>query len=426
MVDTEQTEKEQQPWDHRWNGIGKLTAALVVVWIVALIRLMIADVWDETNALVVFGDEKLSIGAITEFVLTTSVSFWRPPPTFLAALVIRFTEPEVAWRLLRAFNMLLILCSVAILSGVLTRWGGPSSRRTALFSTAVLYSGAGIICGGWFANIFDVTAMFLISIAVRLLSRERFIAAGVLIGAAFFFKETAAMALPFLLLLVAVGRITVRQALNSGIPAAGVGGLYFVLRSEVIPFGSAADTHQFLPTEFLPTVIGIMDAWWRQSMWGAGPGVAGMIFFVASVAAFRTWRARGAFLLFVLAAIVIYWGMFASWQNGVLIHHLTFLPRLLFIPATLSLFVLALDGRRWALPLLLLPILWGGVTTYRRYQGFQRSYKHIYKVARRTGTPLRIYYPWKPLSDPARRIEIGDLPDARMKIDPVNGRLVSR
>lgn len=410
--------------DRAWRNV---TAALVAVWVLAMARLMIADVWDETNGLVVFRPEAAPLAEMVKGVLTRSVGFWRPIPTLFAALVIRFTGFEVAWRLLRAVNMAMMLGTLAILVAALDRWRGPSKERTALFTLTVLFSAAAVICAGWFANIFDVTSMLLIAIGLWLMSRERFLTAGVVIGIGFFFKETTALALPFLLMLFAAGRITFRQMLRTGIPAVAIGAAYFVLRSAVIPFGSAADTHQFLPQDFLPTLAGIIDAWWRQTLWGSGPGIAGMAIFVASLAAFRTWRVRGAFLLFVIAAAVIYWSMFAVWQDHQLIHYLMFAPRLLYVPVTLTLFLIALDGRRWALPLLAIPLLYGAVTTYQRYERFQRSYKHVYKAARRaTDKPLKVYYPMKPLSDPVRGLGIGDIPDAQMKIDPVNGKLVPR
>lgn len=410
--------------DRGWRNV---TVALVAIWIVAMARLMIADVWDETNGLVVFRPEGMPLGVMVKSVLTRSLGIWRPIPTLFAALVIRFTGFEIAWRLLRALNMAMMLGTVAILVSILDRWRGPSKERTALFTLTVLYSAAAVLCAGWFADIFDVTSMLLIAVGLWLITRERFVAAGTVIGAGFFFKETTALALPFLLMLLAAGRITFRQMLRVAIPATAFGVLYFALRSAVIPFGSAADTHQFLPADFVPTLLGIVDAWWRQTLWGSGPGLIGISIFVASLAAFRTWSVRGAFLLLVLAAVVIYWSMFSVWQNGVLIHYLMFVPRLLYVPVTLTLFLVALDGRRWALPLLAIPLLYGAVTTYQRYERFQRSYKHVYKAARRSAEkPLKVFYPMKPLSDPVRGLEIGDIPEAQLKIDPVNGKLVPR
>ena len=67
------------------------------------------------------------------------------------------------------------------------------------------------------------------------------------------------------------------------------------------------------------------------------------------------------------------------------------------------------------------------VITYTHYERFQRSYRTIYKTAARaTQKPVKIYYPMKPLHDPRRGIEIGDLPDATLRLDPINGKLMPR
>ena len=405
--------------DRAWKSV---TAALVAIWVVAMVRLMIADVWDETNGLVAF--HAMPMGQLVETALLRPLGFWRPLPTLVAALVIRGTPFDAAWRLLRGLNIVMILGAALMFAHALSVWMGASWRRTALFTLTTLYSAAAILCAGWYANVFDVAALLFLGVAVFLMARERFVTAGAVIGVAFFCKETAALALPFLLLLVATGRISLRNAVRCGIPAAAVGAVYFALRSRVIPFGSSSDVHQFLPKDFLPTILGISDAWWMQTLWGAGPGI-GLFLFAASLFAFRTWRARGAFLLFVLAAAILYWSMFATYQNGVLMHYLMFVPRLLLIPVTLTLFAMALEDRRWSLALLAIPLLYGAIATYRRYERFQRSYKQIYKVARRAEVkPLRVHYPMKPLSDPVRGIEIGDFPDARLAMEPESGRLV--
>ena len=404
--------------ERAWKNV---TAALIAIWVAAMVRLMIADVWDETNGLIAF--HSMPLGDLVQTALTRSLGFWRPLPTLVAALTIRATPFEAAWRVLRGLNIGMIIAAVLILARAMEVWLGPSARRTALFTLSVLYSAAAIICAGWYANIFDVTALLVLSAALLLMSRERFVAAGIAIGIAFFCKETAALALPFLLLLIAAGRISLRQSLRTGIPAAALGAVYFVLRSRIVPFGSAGDVHQFLPRDFAPTLVGIADAWWPQTLWGAGPGI-GLAIFAASLLAFRSWRARGAFLVFALASAVLYWSMFGTYQNGVLMHYLMFVPRLLLVPVTLTLFAVALEDRRGALALLAVPLLYGAITTYRRYERFQRSYQHIYKMARRAETkPLRVHYPMKPLSDPVRGIEIGEFPDARVILDPASGKL---
>src|SRR5262245_4976431 len=105
-------------------GVRKATIALVIVWFLAVARLFVADVWDETNGLVVFKVPGQTVGDIVRVVLTTPLPFWRPIPTIFAALVIHWTPPEVAWRLLRVVNIALILGALAMMLRTLDDWDG--------------------------------------------------------------------------------------------------------------------------------------------------------------------------------------------------------------------------------------------------------------------------------------------------------------
>src|SRR6185295_1679377 len=98
------------------------TYAIVVVWIAAMARLFIADVWDETSALVVFGDVHQSAMQIVSMILKTPLPFWRPIPTIFAALTIHVLPSNMAWPLLRIVNMLTILAAVALMTRAVTNW----------------------------------------------------------------------------------------------------------------------------------------------------------------------------------------------------------------------------------------------------------------------------------------------------------------
>ena len=401
--------------------------ALIVIWIVAVARLFIADNWDETNGLVVFAKDAGSALHLINVILKTPLPFWRPVPTIFAALVIHVLPPNVTWPLLRIINIAMILGALTILLRVLDAWDGASPRRNILFTLTYLFSGGAIIVATWYANIFDASAMLLLACGIALLSRRRFVAAGVVFGAAFFFKETAAMALPFLLMLVAMKRVALRDAIRAAIPTVVIGLVYFALRSLVVPFGSASDTHQFHASQFIPTLVGFLGTYWIESLWSSREFVGGFIAFAFSIAALRGWPLRIAFALYVLFATVMYLEMFITTQDHQLMHYLMFHGRLYFIPVTLTLFVFCLDRRWWALPVLAIPLLAGAVITYTHYERFQRSYRTIYKTAARaTQKPVKIYYPMKPLHDPRRGIEIGDLPDATLRLDPINGKLMPR
>jgi len=398
------------------------TYAAVALWMLFAGRLMIADVWDETNGMLAFSSAALSLGEKLQFVLTQSLGFWRPLPTLLVASILHFVPDfDTSWRILRAINIAFLLIAVKLLLDA-TQLHGIERFVTTI---AMLFSGSAIIVAGWYANVFDASALLLIAVAITLLFRDRTIAAGVILGIAFFCKETTALALPFLVMLLAAGRITLRQFLRTAIPAMVLGAIYFGLRAKIVPFGGAGDVHGFDPQHFMPTLLNLMESFWRQTL--KQRSVAGFAFLILSIAALRRPRLIAAALAFFGATVVIYWGMFGSYQDGVLIHHINFIGRLYLVPVTLMLFLLAIERRTLMIAALCLPIVFGGVTTWRDHARFQRMYKRIYRVAARTSPkPLTVHFVRKPLDDTVRGIKVGDIPNAAMIVNEKTGRLERR
>jgi hypothetical protein len=402
--------------DKRWQFAAY---AAIAIWILFAIRLMIADVWDETNGMLAFSSAAMTFGAKLKFVLTQSLGFWRPLPTLLVATILHFVPDfDVSWRILRAINIAMIVAAVHLLL---------MDTRGALrfvMTIALLFSGSAVIAAGWYANIFDASALLLIAVAIRLLFRDRAIAAGVVIGIAFFCKETTALALPFLLMLFAAGRITFPQLLRTNIPATFLGGIYFAIRSKIVPFGTTGDVHGFAREELLPTIMNLAESFWRQTLKGPGPGILGFLFLALSLIALKRPRLVAAALAFLAATAVIYWGMFGLWQDGELIHHLNFVGRLYLVPVALMLFMLALERRTLVIAVLCIPIVFGGITTWRDHARFQRMYKRLYRTAAQaTQKPLIVHYPSKPLDDTVRGIKVGDFPTATMSINARSARL---
>jgi hypothetical protein len=409
----------------------RATYVVVLLWLAAMSRLFIVDVWDETTALVIFGDAHQSATQIVTMILKTSLPFWRPIPTIFVALTIHALPFDVAWPLLRIVNMLMILGAVALFLRALNNWAGSDARRDFFLVVATLFSAGAIIVGGWFANIFDASVLLLAACGLVLITRGWFMEAGFVFGAAFFFKESAAMTLPLLLLLVAIGRLKIRDAVRVAVPTLAIGILYFVLRGLVVPLGSAADTHQFKLEMIVPTTTGLLESYWRETLW-VWPAIIGYAFFAFSLAAMRGWRARAAFAIYVACAIGIYLSMFTVYQGHEMarylmaVPHLTFVPRLYFVPVTLTLFVFSADRRWWAVAVLAVPLLLGAAGAYSRYQRFQRNYRDLYRYAQHEPKPVRIDYINKALHDPRRGIDIGDFPDAPLVLDPRTGRVVRR
>lgn len=407
--------------DKRWQYA---TSAAIAIWIVFVVRLMIADVWDETNGMLAFSGPALSIGAKWQFVLTQSLGFWRPLPSLLVASILHFiTDFDVSWRILRAINIAMIVAAVHVLLRALDA-KGPLRFVTTV---ALLFSGSAVIVAGWFANVFDASVLLLIAIALKFLLRGRDLAAGVILGIAFFCKETAVLALPFLMILFAAQRITFRQLVRTAIPATILGAVYFAIRAKVIPFGTTGDVHGFASDQLLPTILNLGESFWRQTLKGSGPGILGFLFLAFSLAALRRPRLIAATLAFLGATVVIYWGMLAPYQGDLLIKHLNFIGRLYLVPVSLILFLLALERRTIVIAVLCVPIVFGGYTTWHDHARFQRLYKRIYRVARQTPQkPLLVHFPGKSLDDTVRGIRIGDIPDARFVVNVKNGRLETR
>ena len=412
-----------EPHERRWQYA---TYALIAIWIVFMIRLMIADVWDETNGMLAFSSASMSLGEKLRFVLTQSLGFWRPLPTLLVVKVLHFIPDfDVSWRILRAINIAMIVAAMKVLLDAAEAKG----VLRFVMTIALLFSGSAVITAGWYADIFDASVLLLIAIAIRLLlranaTRNNAIAAGFVLGIAFFCKETAALALPFLVVLFAARRITFRQLLHAGVPATLLGAVYFAIRSKIVAFGTAGDVHGFDAERFWPTVVNLAESFWRQTLKGTGPGLLGFLFLALSLVALRRPRLIAATLAFLAATVVIYWGMFGEYQNDVLIHHLNFIGRLYLVPVSLMLFVLALERRTLAIALLCLPIVFGGYTTWRDHARFQRTYKRIYRTAAEAPRkPLIVHLPGKPLDDTVRGIRIGDFPTAAVIVNAKTGRL---
>ncbi len=271
-------------------------------------------------------------------------------------------------------------------------------------------------------NVFDAWVVFLLAVALALLLRGFDLQAGLVIGVAFFCKESAALAIPFLIVLLAAGRITRLQALRSGVPALILGLGYFGCRSLIVRFGGEGDIHSFEPNLFLPSLINLGESFWEQTL--KQPSVVGFFWLVLSLAALRKPRLIGASLLFLLSTAVVYWGMFGEYQDGILIHFLNFIGRLYLVPVSLLLFLLGLERRNGAMALLLFPIVCGGDFTWQDHARLQTTYEHIYQASERaTEKPVFVHYPPKSLVDDVRGIRIGDYEDAAIRIVPETGEL---
>jgi hypothetical protein len=401
---------------HRWHVA---TYLVIGGWIAAVGFLMVADVWDETNGMLAFSTGETPLTGKLAFVLTQPLGFWRPIPALVDAAILHVvTDFDVSWRVLRAINIALLLGTLALFWKTLELVG----VQRFVLTVAFLCSGSGVIVAGWYANVFDAAALAFIAVGLFRLVRGHERSAGVLFGLACFCKESAALVLPFLLVLVAAGHISTDKVRRAALPAAALGGLYFALRSLLIAFGGPGDIHGFHAAELPPTMLWLAESFWEQNL--KAPGVIGLIALTASLAVLRRPRVIGAVLLFLMATAVVYSGMLVEHQSGVIVHHLNFVGRLYLIPTGLFLFLLALERRALVIACLSPVIVFGGVVTYLDHLRFQNTYRQIYRTAERASAPLVVDFARKPLDDPVRGIRIGDFPDAPFAIDPRSGLLV--
>ncbi|HJQ40576.1 MAG TPA: hypothetical protein VKB93_25815 [Thermoanaerobaculia bacterium] len=410
---------------NRWRLATRIA---IGIWVLLIVRLYVTDLWDETVGLVYFGGQvSQSLMEKLRFIMVNPLGFWRPIPTIFCVVILHlFTDFEVSFRVLRGFSTLFVLTSLWLLMRSLRAANEPDHPRRDFFVTlAYLFSGSAIITAGWYADIYDAIGLLFVMGGMLLLMRGRDLSAGVVIGIGAFAKESVALALPFLLVLWAAGRISFRQMLRAFIPGFLLTVLYFAIRVQIVPLGSSGDIHAFHASDFVPTLLNLAESFWRQTM--VHRDYLGALGLVVMLVALRRPRLIAAFLVFFVATAVVYWGMFVIYREDNLVHYLIFVGRLYLIPITLSLFLLALERKTLAIALLLVPIIAGAYVTYRDFLRMERTYKQIYKIARETKVkPLRVHFPMKPITDNVRGIVIGDIPDAPVAIDMKSGRLVYR
>jgi hypothetical protein len=389
---------------------------------------MITDVWDETNGLAWLHNPQQSLLEKFTSIWTPPVAFFRPLPTLFAATVIHVTHDDaIAWRVLRAANMVVMLSTVFLLQRIRQTWGGPSSLRALLLTVLVLYSGSACIVAGWYTNCFDVWALFFLIAGVACLTVHRPWWTGVLFALAMFCKETAVLIFPFLFVLYSTQRVTRMEASLATLPALLGVVCYFSLRRLLIDFGSAHDIHSLQVADVLPTFVNFTESFWRQTMKLSGPPISGFVWLGVSILTLCRWRARIGLVLFLAAVVPVYLGMFTIMPQEKLIHYWNFIGRLYLIPGVLALLFLVLEGRLWGIVLLLIPILSGAWVTYRDHLRFQQSYQQMHTLAASSNErPLLIYTEESLPNDPIRDIRFGQFPEAQWELDCWNGTLHQR
>lgn len=404
-----------------------IPSILVMIWLVILMPLMIIDVWDESNFLVYFYTQPQPLWDKLILIWTQPLgNLYRPIPVSLASIILAQVEfSNFAWQILRWFNVGLLLAGLIFMLQVLHRWQ-VAAILFPIITILFLFSSSAIITASWYANIFDASSWFLISLALLLITYQRFIFAAILIGLSFFCKEINLIVIIFLFILYFNHKLSLINLSKIIIISLSFATVYWLLRMQFIDFASEADIHNFNLNLFFPSSLGFVESFWWQNMHRQQAEWLGIIIFGLVLLSFKRIINILLFLILLAMTMLIYWGMFAYYQQDLIISHLNFIGRLYLIPASLMLIGLSLWARPLILILIMLPVLWGGWQSYQAHTALQLSYLQIITLAAEQPTALFIDYKHNPLLDPIRNIYIGDYPQAAYKLDDQGNLIINQ
>jgi len=412
-------------------------AALGLVWLVLLSELMIADVWDETNALVFLASGPgASLGVWELTVAAWRHQFpwdiYRPLGSSLALALGRLFEGDFVW--LRYCNALLVLASTALLARTLMLRYQADFARAAAFFVILLFSASGVISATWFANVFDAACLFFLALAIHLHASGRLAGCAISFALAAFCKETHVLALPLFALLFWEDRSKpqpngTKARVGLALAMSGALACYWLLRHAFVPVGSDADIHGFGIDAYATSYASFAAGFLAQTSSFTQGGMMfwlGLCALVAWVVSIRNFASKLAVLAILGLCGPVYWGMFGYQGDHIISHH-NFVGRLYLVPFALTLFVaLAVSASRWPIMLVAALSVWGMGVTWRQHDVFQQTYAEIYQLADSMENTLFVHFPEKPLDDPRRGLRIGDYPGADVRIDTLEGGIDAR
>lgn len=417
-----------------WTANRRFIVVLTVIgaaWLIMISGLMVTDVWDETNALLLFASEPLAGMNVFEampavWLQQLQLDIYRPLGSSLALGLGKLSGGSFLF--LRYFNALLMLCSVSLLARALVLRYEIDNGRAIAFFAILLFSASSLITATWFANIFDAACLFFLALAIRLYVSGRLAACGVSFALAVFCKESYVLALPLFAWMIwddlqekdAGGA---KAHIRLAVSMLGVSAVYWGLRHAFIPIGSEADIHGFDIDVYAASYASFIAGFPAQSSSFAHGGAmfwAGIAAMIALVVLTRSFGPKFTILAILGLCGPVYWGMFGYQGDNVMSHH-NFVGRLYLIPFALTLFILFAQAPRPAILLIALFSVLGMGVTWRQHFEFQQTYAEIYRLAESTEGTLFVHYPEKPLDDFRRDISIGDYPNAALRIDREGG-----
>lgn len=406
-------------------------AAIGAAWLIMISRLMITDVWDETNALLLFASEPLASMNFFEAMLAVwlqqlPLDIYRPLGSSLALGLGKLSGGSFLF--LRYCNALLMLGSVSLLARALVLRRDMEVGRAIAFFAILLFSASSLITATWFANIFDAACLFFLALAIRLYVSGNLWGCGISFALAVFCKESYVLAFPLFgwMMWEDLPRANAAEKRARVWLAAsmfGVSAVYWWARHTLIPVGSDADIHGFDVEVYAASYASFIAGFLAQSSSFAHGGFmfwVGIAGITAVVVPARNFPGKLTMLAILGLCGPVYWGMFGYQGDNIMSHH-NFVGRLYLVPFALSLFVIFAAVPRPVIVLIALLSVWGMGVTWRQHFVFQQTYAEIYRLAESTEGNLFLHYPQKPLEDFRRDLSIGDFPDAELRIDRKGG-----
>jgi hypothetical protein len=411
---------------HSYNRYFYL--ALAIAWLILISNLMIADVWDETNALVILHAEPIASASLFDaakmfWLQELPLDIYRPLGSTFFIVIAKLTNGSFVF--LRYVNAAFILAAAALFSSVLHQQGANKERALAFYAI-FLFSSSALITAGWFANIFDASCLFFLALATRFYSSKNYLAYGVAMVLAIYCKEAYVLSIPFFFLAIYQAKDTNIKAIALvSLALITFSAIYWLARQSVSPLGSDADIHGFSTENFLLPSLSFLSGFWFQfSKFSPSSAIVmvGMATVILSVAGLKSMAGKITMMAIYLMSAVIYWGMFGFQGDNIITAH-NFVARLYLIPFVLGLYLICKEGTKPTILAVALLSIWGMGLTYRDHVVFQNSYLQLYKLSNESDEQVLVHYPEKPLVDNRRNLLIGDFPEASIRLNPQSGAI---
>ena len=400
-------------------------------WLIMISGLMVTDVWDETNALLLFASEPLAGMNFFEampavWLQQLPLDIYRPLGSSLALGLGKLSGGSFLF--LRYCNALLMLGSVSLLARALVLRYDMEVGRAIAFFAILLFSASSLITATWFANIFDAACLFFLALAIRLYVSGNLWGCGISFALAVFCKESYVLAFPLFAWMMwedlpRANAEEKRARIWLAASIFGVSAVYWWARHTLIPIGSAADVHGFDIDVYAASYTSFIAGFLAQTSSFVRGGFmfwAGIAAMIAAVVPVRNFAGKFTVLAVIGLCGPVYWGMFGYQGENIMSHH-NFVGRLYLIPFALSLFVIFARAPRPVIALIALLSVWGMGVTWRQHFVFQQTYAEIYRLAESAEDTLIVHYPEKPLDDFRRDLFIGDFPNAALRINREGG-----